>query len=182
MINPDGVNPIDEEEAQYRARRSQTAMEGALWTIASSMLSVAKSMDLFIKGPPFPPGFHDMDEQREPPTDEETAELGRNIWHSTEEGGGPDVGMSIGMGGSQYLWIGEITDDVWNELDDEQKAQTGGRNSGWWLMTADRIPLAHFVDALSGQEFAEDVLSLIGRARARGAEDARKAAEPEIPQ
>lgn len=32
------------------------------------------------------------------------------VWHSSEEDGGPDVGLTIGLGNGKLLWIGERCD------------------------------------------------------------------------
>ena len=95
---------------------------------------------------------------------EDETEIGRVIWHSTDEDSGPDVGISTGMGKGRSLWIGEITNHRWDELDDEQKAATGGTSAGWWLMIyPDCIPLARFVDAESARGFADIIVELTGR-------------------
>lgn len=36
-------------------------------------------------------------------------ERGRVLWFSSEDDGGPDVGISVGLGGGKALWVGEAT-------------------------------------------------------------------------
>ena len=94
--------------------------------------------------------------------DEDESKLGHVIWHSTDEDSGPDVGISIGMGDGKSLWIGEITDHRWQELDEEQKTATGNTGNGWWMMVyPDCVPIARFVDAESARQFADRVEELI---------------------
>lgn len=38
---------------------------------------------------------------------EREAEAGFVVWHSSEEDGGPDVGITIGLGSGKVMWIGE---------------------------------------------------------------------------
>lgn len=42
--------------------------------------------------------------------DDPLCEAGKVTWHVSEEGGGPDVGISIGLGNGRQLWIGELLD------------------------------------------------------------------------
>jgi len=37
-------------------------------------------------------------------------EIGEVQWHSSEEGGGPDVGILMGLGNGRHLWLGELLD------------------------------------------------------------------------
>ena len=41
------------------------------------------------------------------PTYEQMSQPGRVTWHSSEEDGGPDVGLTVGLGDGKMLWIGE---------------------------------------------------------------------------
>lgn len=36
--------------------------------------------------------------------------IGQVQWHSSEEDGGPDVGILVGLGDGKALWLGEIAD------------------------------------------------------------------------
>lgn len=56
------------------------------------------------------------------------------VWHTSEEGGGPDVGIHIRIGGDVTMWCGEITRKEWENLDDEDKAALGGNDNGWWII------------------------------------------------
>src|SRR3990167_5454630 len=62
----------------------------------------------------------------------EVDELGRVTWHCSEEGGGPDVGISLGLGNGRMLWCGEITKDRWEDAGPEAAAL--GNDFGWWII------------------------------------------------
>lgn len=72
-----------------------------------------------------------MDKQYEP-SDEEYAEPGNTIWHVSEPDGGPDVGITVGLGNGRHLWCGEITKDRWESIGGED-AGLGG-DGGFWLI------------------------------------------------
>lgn len=57
--------------------------------------------------------------------------LGRVVWHSSEEEGPPDVGLSVGLGDAGILWAGEISDRAY--CDAGEDAQRLGLAGGWWL-------------------------------------------------
>lgn len=99
--------------------------------------------------------------------------LGHVIWHSSDEDSGPDVGISIGLGGGKTLWIGEITDDAYAEGEDEAKAL--GDSGGWWLMMyPDRIPFAKFTNGYEARNFA-DRLEALTRTKASQSPNPRDA-------
>ena len=45
-----------------------------------------------------------MDDLKEIPD----PEIGEVQWHSSDEDGGPDVGILLGLGGDKMLWVGEM--------------------------------------------------------------------------
>lgn len=101
--------------------------------------------------------------------------LGHVIWHMSEEGGGPDVGISIGLGGGKALWIGDITDREHLEA----TAPMGGPG-GWWLMFyPDRVPFAKFTDAEAAREFSDHIESL-ARNAANTTPDSSRAPDREL--
>jgi hypothetical protein len=57
---------------------------------------------------------------------------GRIVWAQTEQGAGPDVGMSIGLGNGTCLWCGEISRNLWEEAGEDAAAL--GSDFGWWLV------------------------------------------------
>lgn len=63
--------------------------------------------------------------------------IGETTWHSSEEDGGPDVGISIDLGDCE-LWCGEITDSTWKEAWPESKAL--GKPYGHWIILYDKGP------------------------------------------
>lgn len=57
-------------------------------------------------------------------------ERGRVLWHCSEEEGGPDVGLSLGLGGGFSLYFGEMPVSTLTEHDIDVK-ETG---DGWWIV------------------------------------------------
>lgn len=43
-------------------------------------------------------------------SDEQHANPGCVVWHSSEEDGAPDVGITVGLGNGKMLWLGERTE------------------------------------------------------------------------
>ena len=64
--------------------------------------------------------------------DEQNLTPGQVQDHCSDEGGGPDVGQLLALGGGKYLWAGEITHARWSEAGSE--AQELGDDFGWWLI------------------------------------------------
>lgn len=88
--------------------------------------------------------------------------LGNVIWHTSEEGGGPDVGISIGLGNGKSLWIGEITSERYADGGDDAKAL--GDDSGWWMMIyPDCLPLAKFTNGEGARELSDQIEALARR-------------------
>lgn len=59
-------------------------------------------------------------------------ELGFVTWASSDEDGGPDVGITVGLGPELgHLWLGEITRDRFESDGCDQYADN---DMGWWLM------------------------------------------------
>lgn len=84
-----------------------------------------------------------------------STEPGAVAWHSSDEGGGPDVGLSIGLGDGKLLWVGETPDhDGWR-LAIYHPAGRGGRED-----------LAQFDDAESGRTFFEELEALVRKVKA----------------
>jgi len=58
------------------------------------------------------------------------ADFGQVTWHSSEEDGGPDVGLTVGLGNGVYLWAGEMS----NQLHAEEDCGRLSSSDGWWLI------------------------------------------------
>lgn len=80
------------------------------------------------------------------------ASPGGVVWASTGEDSGPDVGIYLGLGGGRVLYIGEITEDVYDQGRPDV-ADVGG-SGGWW-MTLDGVPLAKFACEHAAADFIE---------------------------
>lgn len=52
---------------------------------------------------------------------------GSVLWHSSEEDGGPDCGIQVGLGGGYSLYFGELADRTLEEHGVEPVSP-----SGWW--------------------------------------------------
>ena len=67
-------------------------------------------------------------------------EIGRIVVHAPDDGAGPDVGWSLGLGNGQALWFGEISDAAHQEAG--AAAADLGPTGGTWiaLYDAGRIP------------------------------------------
>ena len=87
-------------------------------------------------------------------------ERGRVTWHCSDEGRGPDVGLSLGLGGS-LIWAGEISKAAWSESEEDVAAL--GDDSGWWLLIYEpesRV-LGKFVDAEAARYFIDRMAAVI---------------------
>lgn len=58
--------------------------------------------------------------------------LGQVQWHSSEEDGGPDVGIMVGLRGGSHLWIGELSRSRWEEAGGDQMGL--GSDMGSWIV------------------------------------------------
>jgi len=63
------------------------------------------------------------------------SEWGLVTWHTSEEGGGPDCGYSLGLGDGRMLWCGEISKQRHAEAGEEAVAI--GNDFGWWIIIYD---------------------------------------------
>lgn len=89
-------------------------------------------------------------------TNIDASERGRVVWHCSDDDGGPDVGLSIGLGNGRSLWVGEITHDAYENGDAD--ARSLGNENGWWLMVyPDRMPLAKFANVEAAREFFDEL-------------------------
>lgn len=58
--------------------------------------------------------------------------IGHVTWHTSEEGGGPDVGLQLSLGRGDILWAGEITTEAWMDAGGEEMKL--GKEYGHWLI------------------------------------------------
>jgi len=90
------------------------------------------------------------------PREPDESEFGRVTWHSSEEDGGPDVGLMLGLGDGRAMWVGEISRHAHEEGGEAVAAL--GSDGGWWLMTyPGPQALAKFADAEAAREFFEQI-------------------------
>jgi hypothetical protein len=90
--------------------------------------------------------------------EQRVCEAARVTWHTSEEGGLPDVGISLGLGGKRMLWAGEITDDAHAEAGDE--AERLGPPRGFWLIIYDG-PSRQVIGRCTSAEAAQDLMDSI---------------------
>lgn len=55
---------------------------------------------------------------------------GQQRWHSTEEDGGPDVGIEVGMPDDSTIWFGEVSTSLWQRCGGDEVSPDGG----WWVV------------------------------------------------
>lgn len=91
--------------------------------------------------------------------DVEDTTVGGITWHSSEPDGGPDVWISVCLGGDQRLWIGEIT----NQLFEQSGKDHFDSDGGWFLVwyKPEPVLIAKCGDTLDAREFAEHIASMI---------------------
>jgi hypothetical protein len=77
--------------------------------------------------------------------------------HCSEEDSGPDVGLSINLGGDRELWCGEISLRAWLDAGDE--AQQLGDDTGWWVVLYQPEPLV--IAKCVSQEAAQALMEAI---------------------
>jgi hypothetical protein len=94
-------------------------------------------------------------------SDHDETVLGRVTWlTSDEQDGGPDVGMILGLGDGQSLYIGEITIARW--LTGGPKVAALGSDSGWWMAIYPAgTPLAKFADTEAAQTFFDAITKAV---------------------
>lgn len=53
-------------------------------------------------------------------------------WACSDEDGGPDVGIFLGLGNGAMLWCGDITSNLYD--DERPDIEQLGDESGWWII------------------------------------------------
>ena len=98
--------------------------------------------------------------ERGEPSQAEMSKLGVVTWLSSEEDGGPDCGIAIGLGRGRMVVVGEVSRRLWEDAGPEAAAL--GSDGGWWLTLwgGDGLEhpgevLAKFVDAEQARGFAD---------------------------
>jgi hypothetical protein len=105
----------------------------------------------------------------------EDTSIGGVTWHSSEDDGGPDVGISIYLGEHDRLWAGEITRKAFEENNGSANFDSDG---GWFLLRYqgnDTKLIAKFGDGEEAREFIEQVAIWIRSAPAPAGADVREA-------
>jgi hypothetical protein len=93
------------------------------------------------------------------------AERGKVTWHCSEEGGGPDVGVSLGLGDGRILWCGEITKHRHAEAGEEAAAL--GDDFGWWLILYGKKE-SHVIAKCVNGYVARDMLDVLAATMSKG--------------
>lgn len=91
--------------------------------------------------------------------DREDTSIGGLTWHSSEEDGGPDVGISVYLGPDDRLWAGEISRRTFEEWDGDLNFDD---DAGWFLVRyvgKERKIIAKFGD--EGQHEAKEFIEQI---------------------
>lgn len=98
----------------------------------------------------------------------ERHERGQLIWHTSEEGGGPDVGLELGLGGGFTLYAGEVADRTLAEAGIDLAEHKGG----WWvalICEAEYRPVGPVANEEAARELVDQVFAALQSA-AREAE------------
>lgn len=99
----------------------------------------------------------------------ERHERGQLIWHTSEEGGGPDVGLELGLGGGFTLYAGEVADRTLAEAGIDLAEHKGG----WWvaLICGDEYrPVGPVANEEAARELVDQVFAALQSAEARAQE------------
>jgi hypothetical protein len=91
-------------------------------------------------------------------------ELGKVVWHCSDEEGGPDVGVSLTLDDGAQLWCGDISRKLWEDSGSE--IAEIGEDGGSWLVVfgpGDDTTVIGKVEFHSGRALLEHVLAPILR-------------------
>ncbi len=82
--------------------------------------------------------------------------IGSVVWATSEEGGGPDVGILLRLSEADFLWCGEIT---------RKEADAAGiSDAGWHLVLhrgADSQVVAQVPDQYAGSDLMEAITAVV---------------------
>lgn len=108
--------------------------------------------------------------------DIEDTTIGGITWHSSEDGGGPDVGVSLYLGPGEKLYAGEISDVLFVNCGGAEHFDSAG---GWFLVHFAEKGGTTLVGKLGDRGIAQDYIESIAALarRAAAAEDRERAAE-----
>lgn len=86
----------------------------------------------------------------------EGTSVGEITWHSSEDGGGPDVGISLYLGPNDCLYAGEISSDLFRQCGGKEFYPSDG---GWFLVrfAEETSIIASIGDQFSGRDFLEQL-------------------------
>lgn len=87
-------------------------------------------------------------------------ERGNVVWHSTEDGGLPDVGISVGLGDGRMLYAGEVADATLAQAG----ADFADAPSSWALVIFGQNStnvIAHCPCSDAAQQFVEEIAALV---------------------
>lgn len=96
--------------------------------------------------------------------DPRLTEAGFLCWHSSDPDGGPDVGISMGLGQGRMLWAGEISRSRHAEGGEEVAAL--GCDGGWWILLYGSLEVTIVGKAVDA-ESAREMIEAIGGAASR---------------
>lgn len=96
------------------------------------------------------------------PSEEAEDFAGRVQWHSSEEHGGPDVGLLLTMPDGGHLWAGEISRNEWES--DPENSECGS-DFGFWLIQykkgGGKVVFGKFVSPFAAQDFIDEIAALV---------------------
>jgi hypothetical protein len=86
-------------------------------------------------------------------------DAGSVVWHCSEEDGGPDVGLQIGLGGGFSLYFGEMPNATLEDHAIETRSP-----SGWWIVLygpADTWIIGTVADVYRARDAADEIAALV---------------------
>jgi hypothetical protein len=89
------------------------------------------------------------------PTDTARVERGQVVWFSSEEDGGPDCGLEVGLGDGASVYVGELANATLEEHGIDPK-----QGDGWWIVLHDSDGL-EIAGSVADQEAARKLADAI---------------------
>lgn len=89
----------------------------------------------------------------------EDTSIGGVTWHSSEDDGGPDVGISVYLGDGKRLWCGEISRSLFDECGGSEWFDDDG---GWFLVVYG--PKANLVAKVGDKDQMKDMIEMLATA------------------
>lgn len=97
------------------------------------------------------------------PTRTKATTLGTLTWHSSEDEGGPDCGLELGLGGGRTLYVGELADATIRGAGQEPAG------TGWWVAVTSDVDGIALVGPVMDTDVAREMVDRLFAAIQAGA-------------